>query len=230
MRRILATFAFALLVAGCGGSGTSDSSKATTTTASKQPASTSATTSIAETTTTTEPTAPAMRLLSEEELAGALLGVQDMPVGYSQDPPSENPTKTFCDYKPPFDEKVYVTRDFTKGGGMSIELTSLGLRQYADPEQAKAAFDAMATAIESCPGDTFQGTELVYAPMSAPKLGDASVGVRITADGTDLLQFFVLSGPTIIRTGGGGLMNANLDEVTQLLEAQLNAYQSAAAE
>jgi hypothetical protein len=171
-----------------------------------------------------------MRLLSEEELAGALLGVQDMPVGYSQDPPSENPTKTFCDYKPPFDEKVYVTRDFTKGGGMSIELTSLGLRQYADPDQAKAAFDAMATAIESCPGDTFQGTELVYAPMSAPKLGDASVGVRITADGTDLLQFFVLSGPTIIRTGGGGLMNANLDEVTQLLEAQLNAYQAAATE
>jgi hypothetical protein len=172
-----------------------------------------------------------MRLLSEEELAGVLLGVQDMPVGYSQDPPDgDNPTKTFCDYKPPFEEKAYVTRDFTKGGGVSIELVSLGLRQYADPEQAKAAFDAMTTAIESCPGDTFQGTKLVYAPMSAPTLGDASVGVRITADGTALLQFFVLSGPTIIRTGGGGLMNANLDEVTQLLEAQLNAYNAAAAE
>ncbi|MEZ5202962.1 MAG: hypothetical protein R2701_00835 [Acidimicrobiales bacterium] len=111
--------------------------------------------------------------------------------------------KTFCDYKPPFTEKQYVTRDFTKGGGMSSEFLSIGLRQYATADEANAAFDAMADAIGSCPGDTFQGTELTYAPMSAPKIGDASVGVRITADGTDLLQFFVLTGPTIIRTGGG---------------------------
>lgn len=122
-----------------------------------------------------------------------------------------------------------MTRDFTKGGGVSSGVLSLGLRQYANADEANAAFDAMADAIGTCQRDTFQGTELTYAPMSAPKLGDASVGVRISAEGADLLQFFVLAGPTIIRTGGGGLMNANLDEVTKLLEAQLAAYEAAAS-
>lgn len=218
-----------MLATSCGDSGSSDSSKPATTTTAEPSPKTTTTTTVATTTTTAAPAEPELRLLSEEELTGSLLGVQDLPVGYSQDPPDgDQPTKTFCDYKPPFTEKQYVTRDFTKGGGMSSEILSIGLRQYANADEAKAAFDAMADAIGSCPGDTFQGTELTYAPMSAPKIADASVGVRITADGTDLLQFFVLTGPTIIRTGGGGLMNANLDEVTKLLEAQLAAYETAA--
>jgi hypothetical protein len=70
----------------------------------------------------------------------------------------------------------------------------------------------MAEAIEACSGSTSQGMELVHAPMSAPKVGDTSVGVKITADGPAMLQYFALVRPTSIRTGGGGLMNANADE------------------
>jgi hypothetical protein len=56
-----------------------------------------------------------------------------------------------------------------------------------------------------------------------------SVGVKITADGTDLLQTFALVGPTLVNTGGGGLMNASADDVNMLLEAQVNAYEAAAS-
>ena len=168
--------------------------------------------------------------MAEEELAGAILGLQDLPAGYSQDPPSAKSTdKMFCDYVPPFTPKVTAFRGFTKGGGMSAEILSIGLREFASPEEAKAAFDALTHALESCTGETYQGTRLTYAPMSAPKVGDGSVGVKMSAHGTDLLQFFALVGPTLINTGGGGLMNASADEITSLLEAQVNAYQGVAA-
>lgn len=175
------------------------------------------------------PAAPTYRVLGEPGLTKALLGVQDVPPGYSQDPPVPNgPNKTFCDYKPPHTEKVYVSRDFTKGGGLSSELLRVGLRQYANPEQALEAFEALTTALETCTGETYQGSELTYAPMSAAKVGDASVGVKITTDEVTLLQNFALVGPTLVNTGGGGLMNANADEVTSLLEAQVEAYETAA--
>lgn len=177
---------------------------------------------------TTAP-APTYRLLTEEELTATLLGVEDMPAGYSQDPPGDpGARKTFCDYTPPFIEQVKVSRDFTKGGGLSAEVVSLGLRQYASPEEARAAFDAMATALASCPGESYGGSEFTYSPMSTPEVGDASLGLKVNIDGTDVLQTFALVGPTMVNTGGGGLMNANADEVFSLLEAQINSYEAAA--
>lgn len=210
--RTLATLALAVLVAGCGQSGTSPSSGT--------PAA-----STAATTTAT----PAYRLLLKEELAKALLELQDLPPGYSQDPPAaEGPSKTFCDYPPPFEEGVRVRRDFTKGGGMSAEYLSLGLRQYANADQAKASFDALANALKTCTGETYNGVQSTYAPMSAPKVGEGSVGVKITAGDTGLLQFFAIVGPVLINTGGGGLLNANANEVMSLLEAQVNKYRATA--
>lgn len=176
-------------------------------------------------------TGPEYALLSEGDLEAALLTIQDMPVGYSQDPDSESSetTKTFCDYKPPFTEKTSVSRDFTKGGGMSSEFLAIGLRQYQNTDQARAAFDALVKALDTCKSETFEGTTLEYALMSAPKVGDDTVGVRITADSTTLLQNFALVGPTLVNTGGGGLMQANADEIANLLEDQVKAYQDAAA-
>lgn len=166
--------------------------------------------------------------LPKPKLESALLTIQDLPVGYSQDPPSEAGTKTFCDYKPPFTEKVYVTRAFTKGGGMSAELLRVGLRQFESADQSRAAFDALTKTLNTCRTEMYDGTKMEYAPMSAPKVGDESIGVRITADGTALMQNFALVGPTIVATGGGGLMQADAEEIARLLEAQVETYQTAA--
>lgn len=179
----------------------------------------------------TEADAPAYRALGKPALTKALLGVQDLPPGYSQDPPSPaSPSKTFCNYKPPFTEKVYVSRDFTKGGGLSAELLRVGLRQYANAKQAKSAFNALTKALETCTEEVYQGTKLTYTPMSAVRVGDGSIGIKITADNTTLLQNFALVGPTLVSTGGGGFMNANADEVTALLRAQSKAYKTAAGQ
>ncbi len=212
MRRILLALALTLSVASCGDGGTSDSSGTTT-------ASTGATTAAATT----------YRLLPEEELAEALLDTQELPAGYSQDPPADTGSvKTFCDYAPPFQEDIWVRQDFTKGGGLSAEFLSVGLRQYADADQARASFEALENALGSCSGENYNGVENTYAPMSAPKVGEDSIGVKIIADDTNLLQFFAVVGPVLINTGGGGLINANADETISLLEAQVRKYEASA--
>jgi hypothetical protein len=175
------------------------------------------------------PAEPEYTILSKADLNGALLSIQDMPTGYSQEPPSKSAgNKFFCDYKPPFEEKMRVRRDFTKGGGLSAQVLSFTLRQYADADKAEAAFDALTKTLETCRVETYQGSKLVYAPMSAPKVGESSVGARITSDGTTILQNFALVGPTLISAGAGGLIDVNADEVAGLLEDQVNAYETAA--
>lgn len=208
MRRALATLGLVLSVAGCNDSA-SELGGATTPSTS---------------------TTVSQRLLSEKELSAALLSLQDVPPGYSQDPPSEpDPSKTFCDYVPPFQEKIRVKREFTKGGGLSAEFLGVGFRQYADAGQAKATFEALSNALASCTGETYDGRRVSYAPMSAPKLGAGSVGVKITSDdGPDLLQFFALLGPVLVNTGGGGMMNTNAEEVISLFKAQVGKYEAAA--
>ena len=136
--------------------------------------------------------------------------------------------KTFCDYKPAFREKTYVKRDFSKGGGVPTEFLKVGLRQYADADQARAAFKSLTDALATCTGETYNEHNLTYAPASAPKVGAGSVGVKITADGTDLLSFFAVDGPVIVNTGGGGLVNANADEVIKSLESQVKKYEALA--
>lgn len=156
--------------------------------------------------------------------------MQDLPPGYSQDPPEEKtPNKTFCDYKPAFEEKNYVERGFTKGGGLSSELLRVGLRQYADADQARASFRSLTDALTTCTGEIYNGSKMTYAPISAPKVGDGSVGVKITSDGNSLLSFFALDGPVLVKVGGGGLINANADEVISVLEAQVKKYQASVA-
>jgi hypothetical protein len=213
VRRTLVALALILSITGCGGGDVSDANGSTTAPA-------------AATSTTVRPPA----LLSEEALAAALLDLQDLPPGYSQEPPSSQTgkSKTFCDYEPPFEEEIRVRRDFVKGAGLSAEYLSVGLRQYAGVEQASAAFEALTDALSWCTGETYEGSNLTYAPMSAPKVGAGSVGIKMTSDdGPDLLQFFAVVGPVLVNTGGGGLVNANVNEVMHLLEAQVDKYETA---
>lgn len=212
MKKLIAVALLTLALTACGGT-------------TKPSASAPASTSLVATT----KAAPTYDLLDKKALNKALLGLDEMPAGYSQDPPGTSDTdKTFCDYKEPFKPKVKVAHDFTKGGGVGSEIASIGIRQYGSTSKAAAAFKALTTALAGCKGETFQGSRLAYSPMSAPKIGDGSVGVRIESDGVVLLQNFALVGPSLVNSGGGGLTNANADQAAHLLEAQVKTYIAAA--
>lgn len=223
MKRAIVLAACLLLLAGCG-NGEAASGQG-------NPAAT-ATTQTAAPTTPPPPPSPRYAVLPKHRLTKALLDVADLPPGYSRDrsdPSAAN--HNFCDYQPPFEEKTYVFREFSKGGGFSTEILRLGLREYGSPAKAQAAFDAMAKELKTCRSETYQGAHLKYAVMSAPHVGKDSIGVKITVNGNmTLLQNYALVGPTLVTSGGGGLMNANADQIGQLLQDQVRAYQRAARE
>lgn len=147
-----------------------------------------------------------------------------MPPGFTQDPPGANSTnKTFCDYKPPFEERIKVSADFSNDDDQ--QALSATLRQYASAAQAKAAFDALVTILKTCKGERFDGSTLTYKPMSVPQLGDGSVGVQIESGGYTVKQNFVVLGPTLVATGGIGVESA---AVARLLAQQVTRYATAA--
>ncbi|GAB3849134.1 hypothetical protein GCM10027610_071770 [Dactylosporangium cerinum] len=175
------------------------------------------------------PTARAVRTLDEPALTAALLQVTDMPTGYSEDPDQTPPKdKTFCNYQQPHTPTVQARRLFIKGGGLSAEVASVGLRQYADAAQAAAVFDALVTAMQTCKGEKMDGKQNTYAVMSMPKVGDKTIGIRIDVDGATVLQGFALSGPMLVSAGVGGLMNVSGDVAADLLTKQVGRYTDAA--
>jgi hypothetical protein len=174
--------------------------------------------------------APVYQILSKDDLTKALLPLNAMPTGYSDDPSQDSTgaDKTFCNYKQPYTAKIRVSRSYLKGGGLSAEVIAVTLRQYADTAQAKASFDAMAKTLDTCREDTSDGQKVTYALMNVPVVGDRSLGVRIQTQTATVLQGFALVGPTLISTGTGGLITVNPDLVTDLLAKQAARYTDAA--
>lgn len=89
----------------------------------------------------------------------------------------------FCGYTPPVEEQFRVHRDFPMGGGLSAEVFSFAIRHFASPEDTNAAWGAVAGTLEARANEVFEGTAVTYSPLSAPKSGYASVGVRIPGPG-----------------------------------------------
>ncbi len=223
MRRstFAAVLAPMLLLASCAGN---------TSTGAAKPSKMTSTPSESASTPTAVESRPTYVPLSKRKLAAALAGIEDLPPGYSQDPPTPPTNKTFCDYKPRFTPSHRVSRDFTKGGGLSSEFLRFALYQYSTPEEAKGQLAQTRRVLKSCKEEIVDGTELTYALMSAPDLGDDSLGVSIDVDGSTLVQNYALVGPTIVVTAGGGLMSTNADLVVELLVDQVKRYTRAATD
>lgn len=178
----------------------------------------------------TSPAGPKFRTLDQTALSAALLPLTDLPTGYSEDPDkSESPDKTFCNYQQPYNPTVKASRSFVKGGGLSSEFSSVGLRQFDTAEHAKASFDALVTAMQTCREETIDGQKTTYVLMSLPKVGDGVIGIRISnTQGATALVGFALSGPVLANSGTAGLMNVSGDTVGDLLNKQVTRYTAAA--
>lgn len=168
-------------------------------------------------------------LLSQDELDAALLGLDDVPVGYSQDPPShDTANSSFCGQKAATPD-VKASRDFTRGGGLSTQVIDLAISQYRSDREAQDVFASVSKLFETCHGEMFQGRKLTYALMSVPKAGDESFGLRITAGrNITYVANYALVGPVVVTTIGGGYFTVNTDQISTLFTKQVSSYQDAA--
>lgn len=172
--------------------------------------------------------------LSAQQINDVLLTYTDMPPGYAEAPDSASAQDhTFCNYTQPTKAVVRGTRSFNKGGGLSQQFVSVTIREYATPAAARKAWDAMKQALDTCHRETYQGEKVTYSRMSAPTVGDASAGVRMTvSDRTvgemTLVEDFALVGPAVVSSGAGGVMNVDADQAAQVLKQQVAAYKDAA--
>ena len=205
----IVTVLLALAVSGCGGGHGEKAAKAT------PPVTPSSTP-----TPTLEKPEPS--LLTKDALAQALVGLSDMPPGFTKDPEATEGNKYFCDYRPPFKEKFRATGSFSNDA--DGQYVTPVLRQFDYSDQATASFAALVKVIGTCKTEKVDGSTLNYSEMSVPQLGDDAVGVQIKVDDYTLMQNFVLSGPTIVSTGGVGV---TATKISDILKRQVEKYAAA---
>jgi len=209
MKTAIISVLLVVAASGCGGGGDDLASKPTPQNSSE--AAPPSTTPTAE--------APEARLLKRKALKEAIVGLSDLPPGFTMDAEATESNKYFCDYKPPYEEKLRATGSFSNDA--DGQYVSPVLRQFESADQASASFAALVKVIGRCKTDEVDGSTLHYSEMSAPRLGDGSVGVQMKVDGYTDMQNFFLSGPVIVSTGGVGV---TATQVANILERQVDKY------
>lgn len=212
-------------LAACGGSSSASApSRAPTAT---QPMAKSGTPSASTVATSRPAASPTYQQLTSDKLVDALLTLEDVPAGYTADKPERtDPNKTFCHYTPPNKENGYVAITFERS---STGLIGHTIRQYDSVADASAQQDALAKAVRAGCSMTDSGTTLKVAQMSAPKLGDRSIGVELTGSGATIDEVFVQVGPVVLAVADGGVGGADVAQMTSVAQKAIAKYKSAAA-
>jgi hypothetical protein len=177
---------------------------------------------------TPSPTLVEYKQLDKARLSNALLGLDTMPPGYSLDPPDNSPETPVCGKKS-IPGKLDVEHWFTKGGGLTVSLIKVGLREYGSSTAARTAFDETVSRISACKHETrSDGEKTSYSPMSTEHVGEATFGVRVEFNEGTVIEVFALQGPAIISVGGGGTVEIDTDSVLKLIRQQTEEYTAAA--
>lgn len=171
-------------------------------------------------------TAPTYRKLTPDQLVKTLLTLDGLPAGYTAEKPDlTDSNETFCHYKQPNKENGYAAITFDGGSSSAIGHT---IRQYDSVADASAQQDALAKAVQAGCSMTENGTKLKVAQMSAPKLGDRTIGVALTGGGVTIDEVFVQVGPSVLAIAEAGVGSANVTEMTSLAKKAIAKYESAA--
>jgi hypothetical protein len=209
MRRLscLAVLLMLPLLAGCGSDGedradTVSDDRSTTTTADKPK----------------ERSTP----LTKDDLAAALLTIDDMPTGWAGSPPEDDSDDDFCDDAPKLgDPKIEAEATFQEDEFGPVYFEAIGV--YDD---AEAYMDKLEEVVDACRSFTDvddEGTETTGSiqPLSFPKLGEETFAMRATGEGGGFSfsgDFVIirLSDDLLMMSGTIGIMGGGADNFEQL--------------
>jgi hypothetical protein len=223
---VVTLMAAAVALAACGSTSSAPAASATTSqTTSPSAPSKSATTPDASSSVTAS-TRPAFKQLSSAQLIKALLALDEMPPGYTAEKPdTTESSETFCNYKRPNHANSYASLTYDS---TSMNAIAASIRQYDSVDDATAQQEALVAALQTCRSMTSSGQTLKVAQMSAPKLGDRTVGVALTSQGYTIAEFFIQVGPAVLQIGEAGLGGADVLKMTRLSKKAVAKYEESA--
>ena len=210
------TIMLVAITASCSSSSPAESASPPTTTSSNAPA------------TSQTPEAPEFQQLDKKALTSALLELDSLPAGWSEDTSSSGSNKsTYCGAKPSKAD-IIVQRAFEKGGGLSTEIASVGLSQYSSADEASSQFEKFRDGMKDCKSEKVDGDTVKYAVVNTEDVGYPSFGFKVTAESYGVIINVSQVGPTLVQVGSGGIVNTDADLAGDLLQEQVDSYTTAA--
>jgi hypothetical protein len=160
--------------------------------------------------------------LTQDDLEGALLTIDDMPTGWAGSPPEDDSDDDFCDDAPELVEpKIEAEASYQEDEFGPIYFEAIGV--YDD---ANAYMDKLEEVVDACRSFTDvddEGTETTGSiqPLSFPKLGEETFAMRASGEGGGFSfsgDFVIirLSDDLIMMSGTVGIMGGGADNFEQL--------------
>lgn len=183
------------------------------------------------------PTAePARNDITQDELAGALLTVNDLPTGWATSAPDEaDDDDDFCGFQST-DVSTHIASleaNFQQATTGPFLFHALQLHESGN---AKNVTNGFLEATRSCPGwnvtdDDGTQTEWKLAALSFPKIGDETIAVRLSSTtilGVFELDYIVMRRGDVLNVvaygaiGFAGIDSAQTEEFVRLADAKVS--------
>lgn len=173
--------------------------------------------------------------LTESQLEDVLLGLDDMPDGFSeqQSDDSDDSDEGFCGADTKGDPTASASSDFIKQEGLSVEFISVGIGQYGTEAEADHLMEEFAGVLEDCDETELDGNTYQLEPISAPDLGDETLGMKVTGESDDieitieLLVIRVQDCTILVQSGGALLTGPSMDTLADVASKQVDRLEDA---
>jgi hypothetical protein len=182
---------------------------------------------------------PATKQLSEAELNKVLPTLDDMPAGFSpsKDDSDDEDSKGFlcgADFNGVKLRNAKASVDYGAQEGLSAQQMTFAVSQYDSPEQVEEQVQQFADVVDTCDVFTSDGDTYTVTPMSAGRIGDHTVAVKMTtnSEGFDVTvnAIIVGTGPSLVAalSASAGLTGSSVADLVRLTGETVNQYESAA--
>ena len=183
---------------------------------------------------------PESKQLTKAELKEVLPGLDDMPAGFSpskDDSADDEDSKGFlcgADFNGDKERNAKASVDFAAQEGLSAQQVSFGISQYDSPEVVEEQVQEFADIVGTCDKFTSEGDTYSLTPMSAGRIGDRTVAVRMTTntDGFDVTVNVIVvgTGPSLVTSlsASAGQTGSGVSDLVRLTGETVGRYESAA--
>jgi hypothetical protein len=183
---------------------------------------------------------PEAKQLSQAELKAVLPSLEDLPAGYSpsqDDAGDDEDSKNFlcgADFRGAEGRNAKASTDYSAKEGLSAQQMTFAISQYDSPQVVKRQLQQFDNVVNKCDRFTSDGDTYTLAPMSAGRIGERTVAVKMTtkSEGFDVTINVIVvgTGPSLVTTlsANAGVAGSTVGGLVRLTGETVDRYKSAA--